>query len=104
MNNNTSDDATGIRAERVTKIIDFKLPLPYILTALAGLAAVLIGMWSTLSQVSRDLTELQVVVKGGNTQVNAIDRDLARLQWRVDLLEKNTVQRSDLPPPTPGRR
>ncbi len=96
----TSD---GLARERVTRIIDFKLPLSYILSALAGLAAVLIGMWTTLGQVSRDLSDLQVSVKGGNTQVAAIDREMARLQWRVELLEKNPVLRIEVPPP-PGRR
>lgn len=71
------------------RIIDFRLPLPWLITTVGSLALVLVGMWFTLAQVSRDVAELQTTVKLGNTQSVSLARDIDRLVWRVEQIEKS---------------
>lgn len=78
--------------QKDSKIIDFQLPLPWLISTVSGLALVLVGMWFTLAQVSRDVAELQTTVKVGNTQSVGLARDIDRLVWRVEQIEKSQSQ------------
>jgi len=77
-----------------SRIIDFQLPLPWLITTVGSLCLVLVGMWFTLAQVSRDVAELQTTVKLGNTQSVGLARDIDRLVWRVEQIEKSQATTS----------
>ncbi len=69
------------------KVLDFRIPLPWLLTCLGTLSFVLVSMWVSLNQLVRDVGELQGTVKAGNTQAAAVLTDILLLKMRVDMLE-----------------
>lgn len=71
------------------RLIDTRLPLPWLITTVGSLALVLVGMWFTLAQLSRDVSDLQATVKLGNTHSVTLARDIDRLVWRVEQIEKS---------------
>ena len=72
---------------RVSRVIDFRVPLPYLLSAFAALAFTLISMYFSLNQLVRDVGELQIVVKTGNTQSVTLAGDQALLRFRIENIE-----------------
>lgn len=69
--------------ERIGKIVDLKIPLPWLLTGTAGVCWGLISMWFSVNQLVRTVDELQITVKSGNTSVVAVAGELALLKFRL---------------------
>lgn len=78
----TDDEAVQIR-----RLVDFKLPLHWILSGVGTVVLILIGMWFTIGQMSKDMTELQVLVKALATANSTYDREVYRLQFRQDSMD-----------------
>lgn len=72
---------------RVSRVIDFKLPLSGILTAAFSLALLIGGMYFQLNRLSEDMSELKIAVKAGNTSTTTVQGQLAILEYRLNTLE-----------------
>ena len=72
---------------RVSRVIDFRVPLPYLLSAFAALAFTLISMYFSLNQLVRDVGDLQITVKAGNSQSVTLAGDQALLRFRIENIE-----------------
>jgi hypothetical protein len=72
---------------KVTRVIDFRIPLPWLLSGLIVVGWALVSMWFSLNQLVRDVADLQIVVKAGNGQAITIAGEIALLRYRVENLE-----------------
>lgn len=85
--------------ERVTRVIDFRIPLPWLLTGVAGISWGLISMWFSVNQLVKTVDDLQITVKGGNTSVVAVAGELALLKFRLSNAEdavKRVAEKQDM--------
>lgn len=69
--------------ERVSRVIDFRIPLPWLLSGVAAVTWGLISMWFSVNQLVKTVDELQITVKSGNTSVVAVAGELALLKFRL---------------------
>lgn len=74
---------------RISRMIDFRIPVWSILSAAAFLAVVIGGMYFQLNKLSEDMSELKIAVKSGNTSQNTVQGELAILRFRVETLESD---------------
>jgi hypothetical protein len=72
---------------KVTRVIDFRIPLPWLLSGLILVGWALVSMWFSLNQLVRDVADLQITVKAGNGQAVTIAGEIALLRYRVENLE-----------------
>ncbi len=72
---------------RVSRVIDLRVPLPYLLSAFAALAFTLISMYDSLNQLVRDVGDLQITVKAGNSQSVTLAGEQALLRFRLENVE-----------------
>ncbi|MBS0343376.1 MAG: hypothetical protein JSS56_22965 [Proteobacteria bacterium] len=72
---------------RVSRVIDFKIPLSGILGAAFSLALLIGGMYFQLNRLSEDMAELKITVKAGNASTATVQGELAILRFRVETLE-----------------
>jgi hypothetical protein len=72
---------------RVSRMIDFKVPLSGILAAAFSLAALIGGMYFKMGQLGEDMAELKIAVKAGNTSQATVQGELAILKFRIENLE-----------------
>ncbi len=86
---------------KVTRVIDFRIPLPWLLSGLIVVGWALVSMWFSLNQLVRDVADLQITVKAGNSQATTIAGEIALLRYRVENLESQ--QRLPTPAPIPPR-
>lgn len=83
-----SDQQTQSRdGERVSRIVDVRIPLWSLLCALATASYFLVSMYFTTIQTSQNVTELQITVKAGNTQVTTLAGEQALLRFRMENIE-----------------
>ncbi|MGJ3704655.1 hypothetical protein [Variovorax sp. AFSI2.2] len=73
--------------ERTTRIIDLRIPLPWVLTGLITVGFTLVSMYFNVNQLVRDVGELQITVKAGNTQVTTLAGEQALLRFRMENIE-----------------
>jgi hypothetical protein len=74
---------------RVTRIIDMKLPLTWLLGVAFAFAAAFASMYFKLGQLGEDMTDLKITVKAGNGQAATIQGELAILKFRIENLESD---------------
>ena len=87
---------------KVTRVIDFRIPLPWLLSGLIVVGWALVSMWFSLNQLVRDVGDLQITVKAGNGQAVTIAGEIALLRYRVENLEAD--KRLPRQPMTGGRQ
>lgn len=73
--------------ERITRIVDFRIPLPYLLTGVGIVLWSQIGQYFAMQQLQRDVQELQITVKAGNSQSITLAGELALVKFRLENLE-----------------
>lgn len=86
---------------KVTRVIDFRIPLPWLLSGLVVVGWALVSMWFSVNQLVRDVGDLQITVKAGNSQATTISGEIALLRYRVENLEAD--KRLPTPAPIPPR-
>ena len=74
-------------SDRVSRIIDVRIPLWGMLCALCGAAFSIVGTWFTSNQTAKDVSELQITVKAGNQQVTTLAGEQALLRFRMENIE-----------------
>ncbi len=74
---------------RISKVIDLKLPLNWLLTVAFSLALLIGGMYFQLRQLSEDMTDLKIAVKSGNNAASTTQGEIAILKYRVENLESD---------------
>lgn len=74
------------------RMVDFRIPLPWLLGGFIFGIALLIGMYYKVQQMGESLQELQVTVKAGNLQAATVAGELALLKYRVEALESANRQ------------
>lgn len=85
--------------ERVTRIVDLRIPLPWLLSGLGIVGWGLISMWFSVNQLVRNVDDLQITVKSGNTSVVAVAGELALLKFRLtnaeDAIKRNAEKQDN---------
>ena len=82
-----SQDTQPGELSRVTRIIDMKLPLPWLLGAAFAFAAAFASMFFKLDELGRDVSDLKITVKAGNNQASTVQGELAILKFRIENIE-----------------
>lgn len=82
--------------ERVTRIIDFKIPLPWLIGGVVVVGWGLISMWFSVNQLVRTVDDLQITVKSGNTSVAVLASEVALLKFRMGTTEDDLKRLNDL--------
>lgn len=90
------EDNTPNDFQRTTRVIDLKIPLPYLLTTVAGIGWALISMWFSLSQLVKSVDELQATVKAGNTSIALLAGDIQTIKFRIDTNEGRIKAHEDM--------
>lgn len=89
--------------ERITRIIDAKLPLSWLLGAAATIITSYALLYSNVERLLRDIQELQISVKAGNSQAATLQGQIAILQFRVESLEAERKRSERAAPDVPAR-
>jgi len=79
----------GDLGPRITRVIDMKLPLNWLLTVAFSLALLIGGMYFKLGQLGEDMTDLKITVKAGNSQATTLQGEIAILKFRIENLESD---------------
>lgn len=72
---------------RLTRGVDPKIPLVWLLTISASLAWVLISMWFTLNQLVLLVADLQITVKAGSNNYSILASEQALVNYRLTFVE-----------------
>lgn len=79
---------------RVRTLVEWKLPLPWILGVLAVFAGAAIGLYyqvgsqgEALKDVKEQLKSIQISINAGNTQSMTLAGEIAILKFRIENLE-----------------
>jgi hypothetical protein len=72
---------------RLSKIIDMKLPLTWLLGVAFMIAASFVTMYFQIGQLREDMSDLKITVKAGNNQASTVQGELAILKFRIENLE-----------------
>lgn len=76
---------TSVRFPRMS--LDFKLPLPWVLSGAISVLWGLIGMWFKLSSVSDSVEEMKVAVKANNLTTVQYASEQTLIKYRLEKLE-----------------
>lgn len=82
-----SNDTQPGDLPRITRVIDMKLPLTWLLGVAFAFAAAFASMYFKLGQLGEDMTELKISVKAGNNAASTTSGEIAILKYRVENLE-----------------
>lgn len=81
------DDNRHIEPERIARIVDMRIPLWGVLSAVTTGGFLLISMYFTTNQTAKDVGDLQITVKAGNTQVMTLAGAHELLKFRQENVE-----------------
>jgi hypothetical protein len=90
--------------ERITRVIDFRIPLPYLLSAAGFVMWALISMWFALQGLTREVAELQTTIKASISSNSAINSDIALIKFRLDNIENDRARQNGTGSNSPPRR
>jgi hypothetical protein len=82
-----SQDTQPGELQRVTRVIDVKLPLTWLLGVAFAAFAAFASIYFRVGQLGEDMTDLKIAVKAGNGQAATIQGELAILKFRIENLE-----------------
>lgn len=74
---------------RLTRVIDFRIPLPYLLTGIGALVVFLFTLHTDVRQLLRDVSKMQATAEAGNAQLNSITSEQSLQRYRLDNLESD---------------
>lgn len=85
--------------ERITRIVDFRLPLPWVVTIIVASISTVVAAGLALRQMSSDVEEIKIAIKSGNSQLTTLQGHNAILDYRVNLLEAEVARIKGQPAP-----
>lgn len=88
-------EPTDQTADRISRVVDFKIPLTYLIGGVLSLGWVLVSMWFSVGQLVKTVDELQITVKSGNSSVVAVAGELALLKFRLTNVEDSVKRTSE---------
>jgi hypothetical protein len=83
----TEAATTPVEEPRITRVIDLKIPLPWLLGVAGIIGWAMISMYFSVGQLVKTVDDLQITVKSGNTSVVAVSGELALLKFRLTNVE-----------------
>lgn len=86
--------AANINNERVTRIVDFKIRLEWLLGIAILVGSALVSTYYKTDQLVVAVADLQIAVKSGNSSVTAIAGKQALIDFRMDNAE-NAIKKAD---------
>lgn len=81
--------------ERITRVVEFKIRLEWLLGICAGIGWALISMYFSVNVLVKSVGDLQIDVKAGNNSVVAVAGELALLKYRLSNVEANIERVTD---------
>lgn len=90
-----TQEATEDSNQRVTRVIDFRIPLPWLLSGIGVIGWALISTYFSVAQLVKTVDELQITVKSGNGSVVAVAGELALLKFRLTNAEDSVKRIAD---------
>ena len=90
------EEKTPTEFQRTTRVIDLKIPLPYLLTAVCGIGWALISMWFALGQLVKSVDELQATVKAGNASMSLLANEISLIKFRINTNEDKLKSHDDM--------
>ena len=82
-------DMSTEHPEKVTKVIDAKLPLAWLIGSAFAITMSFGLLYGNVDRLVKDVGELQLTVKQGNAQTAALQGTISVLQYRIETLERN---------------
>jgi hypothetical protein len=82
-----SQDTQPGELARITRVIDMKIPLTWLIGGAFSFACIFAGMYFKLGQLGEDMTDLKITVKAGNGTAATIQGELAIMKFRIENLE-----------------
>ena len=81
--------------DRITRVIDFRIPLPWLLGVIAGLSWVLISMWFSLIQLTKTVEVLTKSFESSAAANLNISNEVLVLRFRVNNLEDEDKRQAE---------
>lgn len=72
---------------RISKMIDPRIPLTWILGIAGMVAAAFVSTYYQVGQLRGDMVELKATVRQGNSQSATVQSELSILKYRIETLE-----------------
>jgi hypothetical protein len=69
--------------EKVTRIVELKIPLPWLLSVCGGIVWALVSMYFATNALTKTVADLQIDVKAGNNSTTAIVGEIALFKYRM---------------------
>lgn len=85
------DESTG-RLPRV--VVDFRIPLPWLLGGAGVMFWGLVGMWFKLAALTDNVNELQIAVKTGTETTIQYASEQTLIKYRIEKLEAERERNS----------
>lgn len=85
----SQDTQPGDLSPKLSRVIDVKLPLTWLLSVAFAILVAFGSMFFKLDELGRDVADLKSTVKSGNTTAATIQGELAILRFRVETLESD---------------
>lgn len=80
-------DPQEVTPDRITRIVDLKIPLPWLLGVAGIVGWALISMYFSVGQLVTTVADLQITVKSGNSLVTSVAGELALQKFRLQNVE-----------------
>jgi hypothetical protein len=81
---------------QLTRMVDFKLPLYWLITGLVAGLWTLISMWFSLSQLVKTVAELQTTINSNNSSVNLVISETTLLKFRQTAVETELARINEI--------
>lgn len=86
-------DAQQMRLPRV--VVDFRIPLPWLLGGAGVMFWGLVGMWFKLAALTDNVNELQIAVKAGTATTIQYASEQTLIKYRIEKLEAERERNSE---------
>jgi len=78
---------------KLDRVIDFKIPLPYLLGGVTFISWAVISMYFAVQTLIASVADLQVTVKSGNVSSSVLAGEVSLLRFRVETIEADLKSR-----------
>ena len=78
------------QSDRISRVIDLRIPLPWLITGLVSVCFTLVSMWFNTTQLLKDVADIQITMKAGNSQTTTLAGEIALLRFRIENIENRS--------------